>query len=240
MNHYGAKEIAQSFRTVRNNTLIIAEDIPEDKYSFRPAEGTMTVGELLTHIALATSFNEQVNFIEKRTTMVGLDFMGFIGRLKADQARPRSKAEIIALLKERGEKFAGAVEGVSEDFLAESVSSPPGGTPPSRTRFDMLIGSKEHEMHHRGQLMLIERMLGITPHPRPHVRAGARYRMEEGEIEVDSIEPIGFPDITPALARESGFLGLVDLLKVAKHGRGENIYLIRFHYVPPGRARQGK
>ncbi len=55
--------------------------------------------------------------------------------------------------------------------------------------------------------------------------------MDEGEIEVDSIEPIGFPDITPELARESGFLGVVDLLKVAKHGPGENIYLVRFHYV---------
>src|SRR3989475_6956784 len=68
---------------------------------------------------------------------------------------------------------------------------------------------------------------------RPHVRAGARYPMEEGEIEVDSITPIGFPDITPELARESGFLGVVDLLKVAKHGKGENIYLVRFHYVRP-------
>ncbi len=71
---------------------------------------------------------------------------------------------------------------------------------------------------------------------RPHVRAGGRYRMEEGEIVVDSIETIGFPDITPELARQSGFLGVLDLLKVARHGRGENIYLIRFHYVPP-RAR---
>jgi len=68
---------------------------------------------------------------------------------------------------------------------------------------------------------------------RPHVRAGKRYRMEEGAIEVDSIEPIGFPDITPELARESGFLGLIDLLKVAKHGKGQNIYLVRFHYLPP-------
>ncbi len=67
----------------------------------------------------------------------------------------------------------------------------------------------------------------------PRVRVGARYRMEPGEIQVDSIEPIGFPDITPALALASGFLGVLDLLKVAKHGRGENIYLIRFHYVPP-------
>ncbi len=65
------------------------------------------------------------------------------------------------------------------------------------------------------------------------VKVGARYRMDEGEIEVDSIDQIGFPDITPELARESGFLGVLDLLKVAKHGKGENIYLIRFHYVPP-------
>jgi hypothetical protein len=67
----------------------------------------------------------------------------------------------------------------------------------------------------------------------PRVKVGSRYKMQEGEIEVDSIEQIGFPDITPELARESGFLGVLDLLKVAKHGRGENIYLVRFHYVPP-------
>jgi hypothetical protein len=61
--------------------------------------------------------------------------------------------------------------------------------------------------------------------------------MEEGEIEIDSIEPIGFPDITPELARESGFLGVLDLLKVAKHGPGEKIYLVRFHYLPAPGAR---
>jgi hypothetical protein len=70
----------------------------------------------------------------------------------------------------------------------------------------------------------------------PRVRVGGRYRMDEGEIEVDSIEPIGLPDITPQLARESGFLGVLDLLKIAKHGKGENIYLVRFHYIP-GKSR---
>jgi hypothetical protein len=72
---------------------------------------------------------------------------------------------------------------------------------------------------------------------RPHVTVGNRYRMEEGEIEIDSITPIGLPDITPDLARESGFLGVVDLLKVAKHGKGDRIFLIRFHYIPPRRTR---
>ncbi|MDR3739905.1 MAG: ASCH domain-containing protein [Terracidiphilus sp.] len=70
------------------------------------------------------------------------------------------------------------------------------------------------------------------------VRVGGRYRMEDGEIEVDSIEPIGFPDITPELARASGFVGLLDLLKVAKHGSGDKIFLIRFHYIPPKKPRR--
>jgi hypothetical protein len=73
---------------------------------------------------------------------------------------------------------------------------------------------------------------------RSHVKVGNRYRMDEGEIVVDSIKPISLPDITPMLARESGFLGVVDLLKVAKHGKGENVYLIRFHYLPPMRSPQ--
>lgn len=73
---------------------------------------------------------------------------------------------------------------------------------------------------------------------RPHVKAGHRYRMEEGEIEVDSVLPISLADVTPELARESGFKGVVDLLKVAKHGKGENVYLVRFHYVPPRTKRR--
>jgi hypothetical protein len=68
---------------------------------------------------------------------------------------------------------------------------------------------------------------------RPHVTAGKRYRMEDGEIEVESILPISLDDVTPDLARASGFKGVVDLLKVAKHGKGENVYLVRFHFVPP-------
>jgi len=73
---------------------------------------------------------------------------------------------------------------------------------------------------------------------RAKVKVGGRYGMQEGEIEVDSIVSIGIEDITPELARRSGFKGVVDLLKTAKHGPGENVYLVRFHYVPPGRTRK--
>ena len=66
----------------------------------------------------------------------------------------------------------------------------------------------------------------------PHVKAGGRYRFDPGQIEVTSIRRITLQDVTPELARRSGFLGVVDLLKVAKHGPGENVYLIEFEYHP--------
>jgi hypothetical protein len=69
---------------------------------------------------------------------------------------------------------------------------------------------------------------------RPHVKVGGRYPMDDGHVVVDSIEPIEVGDITYDLARESGFQSVEDLLGVAKHGKGENAYLIRFHYLPPG------
>jgi hypothetical protein len=69
---------------------------------------------------------------------------------------------------------------------------------------------------------------------RPQVKAGGRYRMDEGQIVVDSISPIRLSDITSDLARESGFDSVEDLLRTAKHGRGDKVYLIRFRYLPPG------
>ena len=68
----------------------------------------------------------------------------------------------------------------------------------------------------------------------PHVKVGGRYRMDDGHVVVDSIEPIAAGRVTHDLARESGFKTVAELLAIAKHGRGDQAYLIRFHYLPPG------
>jgi hypothetical protein len=72
---------------------------------------------------------------------------------------------------------------------------------------------------------------------RPHVKVGGRYQLPPGEIEVDSILPITLEEITPALARRSGFESVADLLATAKHGAGENVYLVDFHYIAPAATR---
>jgi uncharacterized damage-inducible protein DinB len=164
MTYYGTKELAASFRTVRANTLKIAEEIPEEKYSFSPAPGCRTVAQTLVHIALGPRLQQQVHFLEHRSTLNGFDYFGFMGQLAAEEQKPRTKAQILEMLRTEGEKYAKELEGLSEAFLGETMEYPQGMVPPTKSRFEMLMSPKEHEMHHRGQLMLAQRLLGITPH----------------------------------------------------------------------------
>jgi uncharacterized damage-inducible protein DinB len=164
MSAYSAKELADSFRTVRKNTIAIAKDIPEEKYSFRPAPDTRSVAETLVHIANGHTFQFQIHRDEKRTTLEGIDFPSIIAKLLAADKVPMTKEQIVALLETNGEQFARFLEGLDEGFLAERVETGPGGLSASKSRMEFLMAVKEHEMHHRGQLMMIERILGIVPH----------------------------------------------------------------------------
>jgi uncharacterized damage-inducible protein DinB len=164
LTYYGSKELAESFRTVRKNTITIAEELPEEQYSFRPVPTTRTVGELLTHISQAYTFQYQIHAQEHRTSLEGFDFPSLMQRLVAEEKAPRSKDQTIEMLRSSGEKWAGWLEGLTESFLGERVEMPAGMTPAAKSRFEMILSVKEHEMHHRGQLMLIERMVGVVPH----------------------------------------------------------------------------
>jgi uncharacterized damage-inducible protein DinB len=161
MTSYGGKELASAFRTVRKNTIQVAEDIPESKYTFIAAPEARSVARMLTHTAISTRIWEEVHK-KGLTTLVGLDFFGMMDRFNAEEAKPRTKAEILTLLRAEGEQFAAWMETLTPEFLAELVTEPDGKT--AKSRFERLLGAKEHEMHHRAQLMLIERQLGIVPH----------------------------------------------------------------------------
>jgi|SRR5579871_119461 len=164
MNCYGAKDLAASFRTVRKNTITIAEEIGEEHYGFRAAPDTRTVAQLLVHIASAPELAYQIHAVERRTTLEGFDFPSFITKRIAEENAKHTKQELLSRLRADGDKFANWLDGLSDEFLAERVAFPAGMQPASKTRFEMLLSAKEHEMHHRGQLMLIERMVGIVPH----------------------------------------------------------------------------
>jgi len=160
MNYYGAKELAEGFRTVRKNTIQVAEDIPEDKYSFRAALDTMSVGEILSHLATSTYWADQCHFIQKKSDVSMEDFGGWMQEMGNRGKGLTTKAQILEALKKEGDAFAKGLESISEAELAQSVTTPGG----SKSRFEMLLGVKEHEMHHRAQLFLVERMVGIVPH----------------------------------------------------------------------------
>jgi uncharacterized damage-inducible protein DinB len=160
MTYYGPKDLAESFRTVRRNTIQVAQDIPEDKYSFRAAPDTMSVGELLAHVATSPYWANQCHFVEKRSSVAMEDFGRWMGEAGTRSKAIAAKAAILEALQVDGEMFAKGIESMTEEQLGETVTLPHG----TKSRFEMLLGVKEHEMHHRAQLFLIERMVGIVPH----------------------------------------------------------------------------
>ena len=160
---YGSKELTASFRTVRNNTIRIAEEVPEDKYGFRAAPDTRSIGHTLAHIALAPAIQLHIQ-ANKIDDLSKVNFPDLMQKIGAEEARPRTKIEIIAFLTAEGDKYASFLQGLSDAFLGESVRMPPGSDPATKSRLEMLLSPKEHEMHHRAQLMVLQRMLGLTPH----------------------------------------------------------------------------
>ena len=160
MTYYGAKELAESWRTVRKNTIQVAEDIPEEKYSFRAAPDTMSVGEILSHLACSPHWAEQCHFVEKKREIGMDDFGKWMGQIDQRSKTLTSKAAIVDALKQDGDNFARQIEAMTDEQLGEMCTAPNA----TKSRFEMLLGVKEHEMHHRAQLFLIERMIGIVPH----------------------------------------------------------------------------
>ena len=141
MTYYGGKEMAAAFRTVRNNTVTIAEEIPENQYGFQPATPCRTIGQTLVHIALGPSFQYEFQ-TKKLNDLAAFKFTELMQKIGAEEAKPRSKAEIISFLRTEGEKFASFLEGLPESFLSEQVKMPPGAQPASKTRFEMLLSPK--------------------------------------------------------------------------------------------------
>jgi len=163
MTYYGGKELADAFRTVRKNTIQIAKDIPEDKYDFKPSPDSRSVKQTLAHIATMTTFPMMLH--GERVPIEKIDFMEYMKKVADEESKLQTKAQIVAKLSDAGEEFAKMLEGLKDEtFFAEPIVFRAGATPPSRTRFDLLLAAKEHEMHHRGQLMLVQRILGIVPH----------------------------------------------------------------------------
>jgi uncharacterized damage-inducible protein DinB len=159
---HGGKEMANGFRTVRKNTIRVAEDIPEEHYGHVAAQGCRTVGQMLVHVALAADARQELNGRLRLNTLLGFDFMGMLARMQAEEAKARTKAETVELLRTQGEQFANWLDSLTPEFLAEPVTQGDGKT--VQPRYEFISSAKEHEMHHRGQLMLIQRQIGVVPH----------------------------------------------------------------------------
>ena len=123
MTTYGGKDLASAFRTVRKNTIQVAEDIPDQQYGHVPAPECRSVGQMLTHIAVSPQFWEEIHGKQRLNTLVGFDFLALGDSVKAEEAKPRTKAEIIDLLQSQGEEFAVWLETLTPEFQPAKSSS---------------------------------------------------------------------------------------------------------------------
>jgi uncharacterized damage-inducible protein DinB len=164
MIDYSGKDLARAFRTVRQNTIQIANDIPEAQYGFRPSADSRSVAEILAHVAAQTGWIHRLHGVDRKTFVKMEDFGAYLKDAGDFERSLATRAAIIDALTKEGAAFAGWLESLSEATLGEHVGFPAPSDPPKKTRFEMLLGAKEHEMHHRAQLMVIERLLGIVPH----------------------------------------------------------------------------
>jgi uncharacterized damage-inducible protein DinB len=157
---YGIQQLTDSMRAVRQNTILIAGDIPESEFGFRATPGTRSVAETLVHIAWLGSSDHVIHEELRLDSLEGFDFPALLEKSAIEEKRSRSKAEILELLKREGDRWVRWVEQLPEPFLADRVRLPGGG---SISRFEMLMGTKEHELQHRAQLTVLERMIGVAP-----------------------------------------------------------------------------
>jgi len=162
MTNYGAAELAASFQIVRKNTMQMAEEIPEDKYGFAPVLGWRSIADLLKHMAWAPMTYEDMHVIKRLPTLKGYDFSAIFAKRAEKERQQLNKSQILALLKSEGDRVAKYLGACDEKFLNETFTDVMGQSP--KTRLEQLMSIKEHEMHHRGQLMLIQRMVGLVPH----------------------------------------------------------------------------
>jgi uncharacterized damage-inducible protein DinB len=164
MTYYTSADLANAFRTVRKNTLQVARDIPADKFDYRATPDTRSVAETLAHLAANTHWVHKVHAVDKATSLSSEQFGKYIADANAIAASLSSRDAILSALDADGKAFGDWLASLNETMLAERVTFVPPIQPSSKTRFEMLLGTKEHEMHHRAQLMLIERLLGVVPH----------------------------------------------------------------------------
>jgi len=164
MTYYGGSALARSFRVVRKNTLLVAEEIPEQQYTYRPTPESRSVAEILAHIAVTSHGHYERHGVQRIQTYIGVDFPALMRHQREAERTLVSKGEVVAALRADGAAWGTLLDGVTEDVLSEAVTFPEGVEPRSKSRFELFLGVKEHEMHHRAQLMVYERLLGLVPH----------------------------------------------------------------------------
>ena len=227
---YGTRQLADGMRAVRTDTLLIAADIPESQYHYRPTPESRSVAETLVHITWLASFDRFVHEEAHLDSLEAIDFGAVIKQSEAEEKRRRSKADIVELLRTEGDRWVRWVEQLPDALLsarwrfdeplrdaprnqgARDASPGTAHGPPAIARcrpplFPQSAGAAQH-----GGARVTDgirardgRVRGVNPRP---VRRGHHPRGTTAARGGQASERLGDPRVAPG--RTSSALHLVD------------------------------
>ena len=142
---YFTEEYSDVWQRASAYLLEVAEAMPEDKYDFKPADGSMSFQEQLNHIT------GNLSFLTSHITGNSPDFF------KNIKPEAMSKAEVIVVLKEALNHVGRLIETTDNQVLQETFEF----RGIKMTRQNIFYLMRDHATHHRGQIILYLRMNGI-------------------------------------------------------------------------------
>ena len=142
----------------RAGTISECENIPEEHWDFRPAEGARSVRELATHIAHA-SVAFATELVSHQPDLARLFDAKAKEARESKYPRANAKAEVLDLLRQTMADTALMLRSRGEALQTDQMRM--FGADGSRTTgLEFAMG---HEMYHRGQLATYARAIGLVP-----------------------------------------------------------------------------
>ncbi|HWN99263.1 MAG TPA: DinB family protein [Blastocatellia bacterium] len=151
--------LIETWKDVRKGVIAEVSKIPPDKFEFKATPDTRTVAEITAHI-IGTQALLVGEMCRSDTNLMRAPFPDMVKQYSPELSATKDKDGLLKLLTSGQEAAAEKIQAFGEEGLKEQTRRFDGKM---ITKLALLHFSYSHEMYHRGQLAVYERLLNIEP-----------------------------------------------------------------------------
>ncbi len=152
------ESVIENWREVRNGLIDEANQIPADKFSFQPTLDTRSVKQLLQHLVESQKFLVG-EACRPDTNLMRGSFADNVKQYAPNVREVDEKDELLNLLRASMDEAASQLTSAADE-MKNPMKRFDGKEMPKLAFMSFAIA---HEMYHRGQLTVYERLLNIEP-----------------------------------------------------------------------------